>query len=234
MPPSLVPLLAAQAANAGHGSDAQAREGGPQQGKMPSFKASRTHQQPWKASFAHLASLQQNQPQDSVPSIPHFASFLHEAAADGLAAPNQMPEQPADASSNSPNLALVIPLVLVAVLLLLGGLALFLWYRKQSVSVWNHPPPSYTKSAGVNRRKSKTFYNRSPLSPSLGATPTQRNDVGMVYTSYIKNMPDEITVVEGDVVQILTRFDDGWTKVCLTRTGAVGMVPLATMDKPLE
>ncbi|KAJ3159134.1 hypothetical protein HDU86_002036 [Geranomyces michiganensis] len=52
----------------------------------------------------------------------------------------------------------------------------------------------------------------------------------VVAEAYDRQMPDEITLIVGDVIVILQQFDDGWAVGRNESTGAVGALPLSCLD----
>jgi len=46
---------------------------------------------------------------------------------------------------------------------------------------------------------------------------------------FIPGMPDELPIVAGEVVRVLSEYDDGWA-LCANESGRQGMVPLECLD----
>lgn len=88
------------------------------------------------------------------------------------------------------------------------------------------PPPLVTTPPPV-----PTYYNAAPPSqrPPTQITgslpqPQTRVDTYTVKSTFIPTLPDEMNIVAGDKVRVLSTFDDGWA-LC-ERNGERGMVPL--------
>ncbi|KAJ3861056.1 hypothetical protein EV359DRAFT_5460, partial [Lentinula novae-zelandiae] len=46
-----------------------------------------------------------------------------------------------------------------------------------------------------------------------------------VRCTFVPNLPDELTVLNGEVLNVLQEYDDGWVS-CSNSKGETGMVPL--------
>ncbi|KIK71007.1 hypothetical protein GYMLUDRAFT_144837, partial [Collybiopsis luxurians FD-317 M1] len=46
-----------------------------------------------------------------------------------------------------------------------------------------------------------------------------------VRCTFVPNFPDELTILNGEMLDILQEFDDGWV-LCVNSRGEKGMVPL--------
>ncbi|KAJ3171170.1 hypothetical protein HDU88_008206 [Geranomyces variabilis] len=66
---------------------------------------------------------------------------------------------------------------------------------------------------------------------AAGPAPAAERHAPMVVAeAYDRQMPDEITLIVGDVVIILEAFDDGWAVGRNESTGAVGALPMSCLD----
>ncbi|KAG6807030.1 hypothetical protein H0H92_009100 [Tricholoma furcatifolium] len=63
----------------------------------------------------------------------------------------------------------------------------------------------------------------SPASSTLGET-------AKVRSTFVPTLPDELNINAGDMLRILSEYDDGWALCCNVR-GEKGMVPLECLDK---
>ncbi|KAJ3184701.1 hypothetical protein HDU87_004105 [Geranomyces variabilis] len=66
--------------------------------------------------------------------------------------------------------------------------------------------------------------------PAGPAPAAERHAPMVVAEAYDSQMPDEITLIVGDVVTILQAFDDGWAVGRNESTGAVGALPMSCLD----
>ncbi|KAH6895004.1 hypothetical protein BKA70DRAFT_1117247, partial [Coprinopsis sp. MPI-PUGE-AT-0042] len=109
------------------------------------------------------------------------------------------------------------------------------------------PPPPPAASYGMeythrlpDMRGSKppgvTFVSANPnkkLLPQVYGPPAailSKPVSAMVVSPFIPNLPDELDVIVGEIVQVISEFDDGWA-LCLSATQNQGMVPLECLDR---
>ncbi|KAG6820851.1 hypothetical protein H0H93_010678 [Arthromyces matolae] len=71
-----------------------------------------------------------------------------------------------------------------------------------------------------------------PVSPGLPVSPSpvKQGEAAKVRSTFIPTLPDELTIGIGEMLRILTEYDDGWT-LCSNARGEIGMVPLECLDK---
>jgi len=90
------------------------------------------------------------------------------------------------------------------------------------------PPPAYT------------FQEQSLAPPPMSydstggpaTSPTSPNDrtLANVRCTFVPNLPDELSITTGEVIHILSEYDDGWA-LCENARGEQGMVPLECLEK---
>ncbi|KAJ3907392.1 hypothetical protein F5879DRAFT_875726 [Lentinula edodes] len=70
-------------------------------------------------------------------------------------------------------------------------------------------------------------YNNAPTTPGLSPRTAISNVVNRatVQCTFVPNLPDELTVLNGEVLNVLQEYDDGWV-FCSNSKGETGMVPL--------
>jgi hypothetical protein len=62
--------------------------------------------------------------------------------------------------------------------------------------------------------------------PSAPLSPTSAKVKG----TFIPTLPDELSLTIGEVLRVLSEYDDGWV-LCANRMGEQGMVPLDCLDR---
>ncbi|KAJ3846869.1 hypothetical protein EV368DRAFT_52118 [Lentinula lateritia] len=70
-------------------------------------------------------------------------------------------------------------------------------------------------------------YNNAPTTPGLTPRAALSNVVNRaaVRCTFVPNLPDELTVLNGEALDVLQEYDDGWV-FCSNSKGERGMVPL--------
>jgi len=63
----------------------------------------------------------------------------------------------------------------------------------------------------------------APVPGGAGSTATVRYE-------FIPSLPDELSITTGEVVSVISEYDDGWT-LCKNGRGDQGMVPLECLDR---
>jgi hypothetical protein len=67
----------------------------------------------------------------------------------------------------------------------------------------------------------------------VATTSTTQAPAGITATvrcTFIPNLPDELSITTGELVQLLAEYDDGWA-LCKNASGDQGMVPLECLEK---
>jgi len=62
----------------------------------------------------------------------------------------------------------------------------------------------------------------SRASPASGSLPPES---AAVVCTFIPTLPDELSIMVGETIRILSEYDDGWA-LCSNARGEIGMVPL--------
>jgi len=76
-----------------------------------------------------------------------------------------------------------------------------------------------------------TSYNNNPAPVSPRTAPSSMPPNGaMVKFTFIPSLPDELSISNGEVVEVLQEFDDGWA-LCRNGRGLEGMVPMECLSE---
>lgn len=79
----------------------------------------------------------------------------------------------------------------------------------------------------------------SSASTGLGGTPTlaslmaSSHELAVVGRGFIPTLPDELPISNGEKVQILNSYDDGWC-LCLNNRGEQGVVPSECLQRKAQ
>ena len=105
---------------------------------------------------------------------------------------------------------------------------------------WSFPkPPTSRAESPARGDESKGFLNLDPFAdPAQHPPPVGFSQVEMVTTAFESKAPDELGVHVGDVVSVLSVFDDGWGKVKVLRRNGIakgvegleGLVPMGCLS----
>jgi hypothetical protein len=87
--------------------------------------------------------------------------------------------------------------------------------EKEPLSGITLPPMSYNSLAST-----LTTAPSAPLSETSAK----------VKSTFIPTLPDELSLTMGEVLRVLSEYDDGWV-LCANRMGEQGMVPLDCLDR---
>jgi len=68
------------------------------------------------------------------------------------------------------------------------------------------------------------------LSPPAPGGPALSPETATVRSTFIPTLPDELSISTGEVVRIMSAYDDGWA-LCSNARQEVGMVPLECLDR---
>ncbi|KAF7323988.1 SH3 domain-containing protein [Mycena kentingensis (nom. inval.)] len=92
--------------------------------------------------------------------------------------------------------------------------------RAQAAALASRPtPPSLAPPPSVYGSAAAPTSVAAPSGPSA-----------TVRYEFIPSLPDELSIVTGQVVRIVSEFDDGWA-LCANAQGDTGMVPLECLDR---
>lgn len=90
------------------------------------------------------------------------------------------------------------------------------------------PPLSYNSANAGSIPRSLTPGGGSAYSPAIIVPPESNGAI--VKCSFIPTLPDELSIVTGEVVRVLAEYDDGWA-LCQNGRAEQGMVPLECLDR---
>lgn len=70
-----------------------------------------------------------------------------------------------------------------------------------------------------------TSYSNTPVTAGLSPPTITTINRAIVRCTFVPNLPDELTIVNGEELDVLQEYDDGWA-FCSNRRGERGMVPV--------
>lgn len=70
----------------------------------------------------------------------------------------------------------------------------------------------------------------SSLSSSPGSGTAKHRELATVQRAFLPSLPDELHIQQGETVEIVNAFDDGWA-LCLNNHGEKGVVPLECLSR---
>ncbi|KAH9928098.1 uncharacterized protein B0H18DRAFT_1001390 [Fomitopsis serialis] len=101
------------------------------------------------------------------------------------------------------------------------------------VARYNTPPPgggynNYPVAAMAPQRADSPATIPRALTPSHGSA----NSVSfaLVRNAFLPSLPDELAVSQGEMVRVLSEYDDGWA-LCANMRGDQGAVPLECLQR---
>ncbi|KAI0958143.1 hypothetical protein AcW1_006313 [Taiwanofungus camphoratus] len=100
-----------------------------------------------------------------------------------------------------------------------------------SIPVPQPPPMSYNSFSSSMPAGAPKFHPAS-LTPAvpLAPTPTSGVSFALVRAAFIPSLPDELSVSAGEMVRVITEYDDGWA-LCANLQGEQGVVPLECLQR---
>ncbi|KAJ3142529.1 hypothetical protein HK101_003299 [Irineochytrium annulatum] len=151
---------------------------------------------------------------------------------------NKAAENTSSSSSSTVSLPLIIGVSVGGVVLVAGLLTVFL-RRRRSSSLPKHfrglPRGTTTSPGSRNPGALAAFGGPAGSDASLPLAPSSMSGAVMgarlvrVKHPYTAELPDEVDLRVGDLVEVERRYDDDWGKGLNTRTGMRGHFPLAVL-----
>lgn len=101
----------------------------------------------------------------------------------------------------------------------------------EKVSMFSDTHSSFLAQSIVIAPPTSTFNNSSrPLSAvSLERSSKKTGELAKVHRAFLPTLPDELQIQQGEMIEIISSFDDGWT-LCMNRQGHKGVVPLECLS----
>jgi hypothetical protein len=91
-------------------------------------------------------------------------------------------------------------------------------------------------SGAVSPTAPPASYNNPPTTAGFSPRAASANIVNkasVVRYTFVPNLPDELAILNGEVLDVLQEYDDGWA-LCTNSKGEMGMVPLECLSSGSE
>ena len=94
------------------------------------------------------------------------------------------------------------------------------------------PPMSYNNDLAPNVFTDSGLRPPSPTSSMSMPVPVSpsKDNMAVVRCVFIPSLPDELSITAGEVITVVTSYDDGWA-LCANSRGEQGMVPIECFDQ---